>query len=115
MTSASKYWAIIIVCFFFNIAVAVSAEWNEKPVLCETKELFEKAMVEQKKILLGSGDLLATVRDKEGYSDIPAVLPMRLYINPTTNEWTIVEYHDDYGSVCILGYGGDWQILGDKT
>ena len=92
MTLASKYWAIIIVGFFLNIAIAVAGEWNEKPIMCEQKEVFEKVMVEQKKILLGSGDLLATVRDKEGYSDIPAVLPMRVYINPTTKEWTIAEY-----------------------
>ena len=114
MTLASKYWAIIIICFFLNIAIAVAGEWNEKPIMCEQKEVFEKVMVEQKKILLGSGDLLATVRDKEGYSDIPAILPMRLYINPTTNEWTIAEYHKSYNSMCILGFGANWQILGNK-
>ena len=114
MTSASKYWLIIIVCFFLNIAIAVVGEWNEKPVICEQKEIFEKVMVEQKKILFGSGDLLATVRNKEGLSDIPAVLPMRLYINPTTNEWTIAEYHKSYNSMCILGFGANWQILGNK-
>lgn len=126
MTLASKYWLIIFrtgliypaLLFALFIALfvvpAFAGEWNEKPIMCEQKEVFEKVMVEQKKILLGSGDLLATVRDKEGYSDIPAVLPMRLYINPTTNEWTIAEYHKTYNSMCILGFGANWQILGDK-
>ena len=91
-----------------------AAEWNEKPVICEQKEVFEKLMVEQNKILLGTGDLLATVRTPNGYSDTPAILPMRVYINPTTNDWTIAEYHQGYNSVCVIGFGANWQILGDK-
>ena len=91
-----------------------AAEWNEKPVICEQKEVFEKLMVEQNKILLGTGDLLATVRTPDGYSDTPAILPMRVYINPTTNEWTIAEYHKGYNSVCVIGFGANWHLLGNK-
>ena len=108
---------VAVYLFIFGLGIfknVEAGEWNEKPIICEQKEVFEKVMVEQKKILLGTGDLLATVRKKEGLSDIPAVLPMRLYINPTTNDWTIAEYHKDYNSMCILGFGGNWQILGNK-
>jgi len=108
-------WCISLWGGFITGKSVFAAEWNEKPVLCEQKEVFEKIMVEQGKFILGAGDLLATVRTKDGYSDIPAVLPMRVYINPTTNEWTIVEYHKDYGSVCILGFGEKWHILGEKS
>ena len=104
----------IVLVIFFVTLLAHAGEWNEKPVMCEQKEVFEKLMVEQKKILLGTGDLLATVRNKEGLSDIPAVLPMRVYINPTTQEWAIVEYHKYYNSMCILGFGANWQLLGNK-
>tara|TARA_B100000161_G_scaffold135779_1_gene96322 strand:+ start:31 stop:375 length:345 start_codon:yes stop_codon:yes gene_type:complete len=104
----------IVLVIFFVTLLSHAGEWNDKPVICEQKEVFEKLMVEQKKILLGTGDLLATVRNKEGLSDIPAVLPMRVYINPTTQEWAIVEYHQDYNSMCILGYGANWQLLGNK-
>ena len=104
----------IVLVIFFVTLLAHAGEWNEKPVMCEQKEVFEKLMVEQKKILLGTGDLLATVRNKEGLSDIPAVLPMRVYIHPTTQEWARGEYHKDYNSMCILGFGANWQLLGNK-
>ena len=91
-----------------------AGEWNEKPIMCEQKEEFEALMVEQKKILIGSGDLLATVRTKDGYSGIPAVLPMRVYVNIQTQEWTIAEYHKDYNSMCILGFGANWHLIGNK-
>ena len=69
---------------------AFAGEWNDKPVICEQKEPFESLMVEQGKIILAGADMFATVRTKDGLSDIPAVLPMRLYINPTNKHFTLV-------------------------
>ena len=37
---------------------------------------------------------------------------MRLYINPTTNQFTIVEWHRDYNSYCILAFGEKWTLMG---
>ena len=79
------------------------------------KSKFVTLMVEQGKIILGTGDMLATVRTKNGISDIPAILPMRLYINPINKHFTIVEWHRDHNSYCILAYGEQWQILGEKS
>ena len=42
-----------------------AGEWNEKPVMCEQKEIFEKIMVERGEILFSQGDSLATVRDPD--------------------------------------------------
>ena len=92
-----------------------AGEWNDKPVICEQKEVFEKLMVKQGKIMLGAGDMLAAVRTKEGLSDIPAILPMRLYLNPGTKEFTIVEWHREYNSYCILAFGEKWTLLGTKS
>mgnify|MGYP005663428249 FL=1 len=72
-------------------------------------------MVEQGKVILGGGDMFATVRTNNGLSDIPAVLPMRLYFNPANKHFTIVEWHRDYNSYCILAYGEEWHILGEKS
>ena len=104
-------WCLIV----FALGYATAGEWNEKPVICEQKDIFEKLMVKQGKIILGTGDMLATVRTKNGLSDIPAVLPMRLYINPINKHFTIVEWHRDHNSYCILAYGEQWQILGEKS
>ena len=95
--------------------LAHAGEWNEKPVMCEQKAKFESLMVEQGKIIIGTGDMLATVRTKNGLSDIPAILPMRLYLNPSNKHFTLVEWHKDYNSYCILAYGEHWHIIGEKS
>ena len=109
------WWLLLLVAGALMIDNAFAGEWNDKPVICEQKDVFEKLMVEQGKIILGAGDMLATVRTKNGLSDIPAVLPMRLYINPRTKQFTIVEWHRDYNSYCILAFGEEWHILGEKS
>ena len=77
------WWVLLGLAAILMLSNARAGEWNEKPVMCEQKEQFESLMVEQGKIILGGGDMFATVRTKNGLSDIPAVLPMRLYINPS--------------------------------
>ena len=105
-----KYITIIVICFFLNIGISLAGEWNDKPVMCEQKETFESLMVEQGKIILGGGDMFATVRNKDGLSDIPAVLPMRLYVNLSNKHFTLVEWHRDYNTYCILAYGEEWHL-----
>ncbi len=105
----------IVWCLIVFALGANAGEWNEKPIICEQKDIFEKLMVKQGKIILGAGSMLATVRTRTGLSDIPAVLPMRLYINPKTKQFTIVEWHRDYNSYCILAFGEEWHILGEKS
>ena len=108
-------WVLLGLAAILMLSNARAGEWNEKPVMCEQKEQFESLMVEQGKIILGGGDMFATVRTKNGLSDIPAVLPMRLYINPSNKHFTIVEWHRDYNTYCILAYGEEWHILGQKS
>ena len=115
-----KHYIVIIwsLAFWggFNTGKSLLAgEWNDKPVMCEQKEKFERLMVEQGKIILAGADMFATVRTKDGLSDIPAVLPMRLYINPTNKHFTLVEWHRDHNTYYILAYGEEWYILGEKS
>ena len=109
------WWVLLGLAAILMLSNARAGEWNEKPVICEQKEQFESLMVEQGKIILGGGDMFATVRTKNGLSDIPAVLPMRLYFNPSNKHFTIVEWHRDYNTYCILAYGEEWHILGQKS
>ena len=36
-------WCLIV----FALGYATAGEWNEKPVICEQKDIFEKLMVKQ--------------------------------------------------------------------
>ena len=106
------WWVVFTIGAVLTMYNAVAAEWNDKPVMCEQKEIFEKTMVERGEILFSRGDMLATVRTKDGLSDIPAILPVRMYINPQKNTFTIVEYHTDYNTVCVLAFGNNWSSVG---
>tara|TARA_B100001057_G_C22765704_1_gene917558 strand:- start:597 stop:950 length:354 start_codon:yes stop_codon:yes gene_type:complete len=106
---------ICSVLIIILVSVKVHAgEWNDKPVFCEQLDEFEKTMVEEKQILLAMGDIFATVRTSDGLSDIPATLPVRVYFNPGKKAFTVAEYHPDYNSVCVLAFGGNFQILGGR-
>ena len=115
-----KHWIAIIWCLafwggFITGKSAFAGEWNDKPVICEQKDIFERLMVKQGKIILAGADMFATVRTKDGLSDIPAVLPMRLYVNLANKHFTLVEWHRDHNTYCILAYGEEWYILGEKS
>ena len=106
------WWLLLLVAGALMIDNAFAGEWNDKPVMCEQREVFEKTMVEKGEIIFSKGDMLAKVRTKDGLSDIPAVLDLRIYINPQKSTFTIAEFHKDYKSVCVLAYGENYTTLG---
>jgi len=109
------WWLLLLVAGALMIDNAFAGEWNDKPVMCEQREVFEKTMVEKGEIIFSKGDMLAKVRTKDGLSDIPAVLDLRIYINPQKNTFTIAEFHKDYNSVCVLAYGENYTTLGTSS
>lgn len=106
------WWLLLLVAGALMIDNAFAGEWNDKPVMCEQREVFEKTMVERGEIIFSKGDMLAKVRTKDGLSDIPAILDLRIYINPQKSTFTIAEFHKDYNSVCVLAYGENYTTLG---
>ena len=109
------WWFLLLIAavLLFNNVVN-AGEWNEKPVMCEQKEIFEKIMVDRGEILFSQGDSLATVRDPDeanGLSPIPATLPLKVYVNLETKTYTITETHPSYGQMCILSYGENFSSI----
>ena len=49
------WWLLLLVAGALMIDNAFAGEWNEKPVMCEQKEIFEKIMVERGEILFSQG------------------------------------------------------------
>lgn len=109
------WWLLLLVAGALMIDNAFAGEWNDKPVMCEQREVFEKTMVERGEIIFSKGDMLAKVRTKDGLSDIPAILDLRIYINPQKSTFTIAEFHKDYNSVCVLAYGENYTTLGTSS
>ena len=105
------YLAIFGLGMFKNVQ---AGEWNEKPVMCENKDLALEAIRSKGEIPLITGVTSVKVRDPDGLSDIPAHVPIHIFVNIKTKTFSIAEYHPSYDSICIIGYGDDWTQLGEK-
>ena len=88
-----------------------AGEWNAKPVMCADEEETFEAIYRKKEILIFTGLEYAKVRSKDGYKVTPAKLPFRLFANLETGTYTIVEYHPEYSSYCVISYGVNLQAF----
>ena len=88
-----------------------AGECNEKPVMCADEEETFEAIYRKKEILIFTGLEYAKVRSKDGYKVTPAKLPFRLFANLETGTYTIVEYHPEYSSYCVISYGVNLQAF----
>ena len=115
MNKDNLWWLLLIVAAVLMISNAVSAgEWNEKPVMCEQKEIVQKLLRDKGEVLLMSGIQLTKVRDPDepnGYSPIPATLPLQVFVNLETKTFSITELHPTYNSICIIAYGENFSSL----
>ena len=115
MIKDNLWWLLLIVAAVLMISNAVSAgEWNEKPVMCEQKEVVQKLLQNKGEVLLMSGIQLTKVRDPDepnGYSPIPATLPLQVFVNLETKTFSITELHPTYNSICIIAYGENFSSL----
>ena len=89
-----------------------AGEWNEKPVMCASEEETYKTITEKKEVLIFTGLEFAKVRSESGYKAKPATLPFRFYVNLETGTYTVIEYHPEYRSYCIIAYGVNLQTFG---
>ena len=109
------WWILLGLAAVLMLSNARAGEWNEKPVMCEQKEIVQKLLRDKGEVLLMSGIQLTKVRDPDepnGYSPVPAILPIRLYYNPQEQTFTFAEYHASINSVCILAFGNSFTMLG---
>ena len=108
---------IALTFFAIWIGLTVNAhagEWNEKPVMCEQKEIVQKLLRDKGEVLLMSGIQLTKVRDPDepnGLSLTPATLPLQVFVNIETKTFSITELHPTYNSICIIAYGENFSSL----
>ena len=100
--------------FLLLNAQSFAGTWNEKPVMCEQKEIALKVVKDKGEIPMFTGIQSTKVRDREGLSVVPAHLPIQLFVNLKTKTYTIMEYHPSYNTACVLSFGDDWKGVGEK-
>ena len=115
-----KHYTIIIWCLAFWGGIisgksVFAGEWNDKPVMCEQKEIALEAVKSKGEISLFTGIQSVKVRDPDGLSDVPAHVPVQIFVNLKTKTFSILEYHPSYNSICIIGYGDNWTATGGKS
>jgi len=92
-----------------------AGEWNDKPVMCEQKEIVLDTIKSKGELPLVTGVQSTKVRDTDGLSDIPAHTALQIFVNFKTKTFSILEFHPSYNSICIIAYGDDWKILGSQS
>ena len=106
-----KIVIIVLGILFVLEFVLIAGEWNEKPVMCADKKETFKVIQEKKEVMLFSGLEYAKVRSETGYKVVPAKLPFWFYANTKTGTYTVIEYHPDYASYCVIAYGINLQTF----
>ena len=91
------------------IMVPIAGEWNEKPVMCADEEETLQSLKEKGEKLLYMGLGFTKVRTETGLAHKPVTLPFRIYVNSETGTFTIIEYHPEHKSFCIIAYGVEFQ------
>jgi hypothetical protein len=120
MTLASKTLLTVISIMFGTVWFVYmndlhAGEWNEKPVMCEQKEVALDAVRAKGEMPLITGVQSAKVRTEEGLAYAPVHIPLQIFVNLKTRTFSILEFHPSINSVCIIGYGDDFNLLGKKS
>ena len=110
-----KYLYMISVLWYVAIGIALAGEWNEKPVMCEQKQVALDAVRAKGEIPMITGVQSAKVRAEQGLADAPVHIPLQIFVNLKTKTFSILEFHPSINSVCIIGYGDDFNLIGAKS
>ena len=105
------WWILLGLAAILMLSNARAGEWNDKPVMCEMKEIALKAIRDKGELLLISGTQSTRVRNETGLATYPIHLPLQVFVNLQTKTYTIIEDHPTYESVCVLSYGNNFSSI----
>jgi len=109
----AAFWLLMVTLILWPYDSS-AGEWNDKPVMCEQKEIVLDTIRSKGELPLITGIQSTKVRDIDGLSDIPAHTALQIFVNHQTKTFSILEYHPSYNSICIIAYGDDWKTVGEK-
>ena len=99
-----------IVAVLAACSPAHAGEFNDKPVMCGNDEEMFGTISFKDEIKMWEATQLTSVRDPDepnGIRDMPAMLPVAIYMNLENKTYSLVEYHPGYEQYCILSFGVD--------
>ena len=99
----------ILPLFFSTMTIA--QEWQDKPVLCGNKKELLKSLSEHNQDKVYQATQITKVKDDEGYSDTPALIPVSIYMNKEKGTYSVVEYHPSYKQYCVISYGMNGKFV----
>ena len=106
--------SVLIACLsIWGCAPAYAGEMQTKPVMCgDQDETFSTlATFNQQKIY--QAIQITTVKEPDGFSDTPVLLPMSIYMNLDEGTYTVVEYHPAYKQYCLVSFGREGAFVNE--
>jgi len=110
-----KWLYFILTYMLVCITAAVAGEWNEKPVMCEQKEIALEIVKAKGELPLITAVQSVKVREEQGLAATPVHIPLQIFVNFKTKTFSILEFHPHINSICVIGYGDDWKTLGNPS
>jgi len=109
------WWGVFSIGAVLMIHNAIAGEWNEKPVMCEQKDIALDVVRSKGELPLITAVQSAKVRAEQGLAAAPVHIPLQIFVNFKTKTFSILEFHPSVNSICIIGYGDDWKRIGETS
>ena len=111
-----KLLSMVVFSLFFmgGYTTTLAGEWNEKPIMCANEVETFDAINTKKEELVFKAVQFTKVRTETGLAKKPATLPFSFYINLQTGTYTVIEYHAEYETYCVIAYGTNLQTFGSS-
>jgi|TARA_R100000426_G_C4769210_1_gene90246 hypothetical protein len=106
------YGKLLIIALLIYIAFfksASSAIWQDKPIMCASKDEILMALDERSEIVRFYAMQETKVWDGEDLKEQPVSLKLAIFVNSETNTYSIVEAHPTYKTFCVVSYGENFK------
>tara|TARA_Y100001951_G_scaffold100570_1_gene104181 strand:+ start:817 stop:1203 length:387 start_codon:yes stop_codon:yes gene_type:complete len=106
------YGKLLIIALLIYIAFfksASSAIWQDKPIMCASKDEILMALDERSEIVRFYAMQETKVWDGEDLKEQPVSLKLAIFVNSKTKTYSIVEAHPTYKTFCVVSYGENFK------
>tara|TARA_R100000988_G_scaffold16293_1_gene8043 strand:- start:884 stop:1216 length:333 start_codon:yes stop_codon:yes gene_type:complete len=94
-------------------ALAYAGKIQTKPVICGDQDETFSTLRTFKQQKIYQATQLTTVKESDGFSDTPVLLPMAIFMNLDEGTYTVVEYHPAYNQYCLVSFGREGEFVNE--